>query len=94
MYRIRKEVKFCTEKKGILEEKFMLDVSYRGTCGYKSIILFSMVGIVCVYASIHTSIYNKTKKKVTNHTDKSKRMPRIGCVIVENSREKRMIRMI
>lgn len=59
---IRKEVKFCTEKKGILEEKFMLDVSYRGTCGYKSIILFSMVGIVCVYTHPHIYITKQKKK--------------------------------
>lgn len=49
-------------KKGILEEKFMVDVSYRGTCGYKSIILFSMLGIVCC-THLYTHIYNKTKKK-------------------------------
>lgn len=56
-------MKFCTEKKGILEEKFMLDVSYRGTCGYKSIILFSMVSYsLCIY--IYTHLYiTKQKKK-------------------------------
>lgn len=37
---------------------------------------------------MYTHLYITKQKKVTNHTDKSKRMLRIGCVIVENSREK------